>query len=85
MTAAERAARFQTLVRKQAQEILEKLYKEMTYREIKVILIRVKSRKFLVRECSVCLDPINDDSKCRMLSCYHIFHTGCIDAWFQQD
>jgi len=54
----------------------------MTYRDIKKILIRVKSRKFLTRECVICLDPITDDSMCRILSCYHIFHVQCIDSWF---
>ena len=57
----------------------------MTYKDIKVILIRVKSRKFLTKECAICLEAINDETICRMLSCYHIYHVHCIDSWFMQD
>ena len=61
---------------------LERLYKQMSYFDIKTILIRLKSRKFLTQKCSICLEQILNDSPCRMLNCYHIFHAICIDNWF---
>lgn len=64
---------------------LDSWYKQMTYLDIKKILIRLKSRKFLTQECIICLDPITDKSICRVLSCYHIFHVKCIDSWFLHD
>ena len=73
-------------VRPETQRLdLEKWYKKLSYREIKKVLIRVKTRKFLVSECTICLDPITNDSMCRMLNCYHIFHADCIDNWFAKD
>jgi len=45
----------------------------------------VKSRKFLTKECSICLESIHNESMCRLLSCYHIFHVECIDSWFLTD
>ena len=54
----------------------------MTYHEIKKLLIRLKSRKYLVNECTICLCPIENNSKCRMLNCYHIFHSECVEKWF---
>jgi hypothetical protein len=56
----------------------------MTYFDIKKILIRMKDRKFLVSCCTVCLEPIVDDTECRLLSCYHIFHKECIDGWLKR-
>ena len=64
---------------------IDKWYKKLTYREIKKVLIRVKTRKFLVQECTICLDAITNESMCRMLNCYHIFHVECIDSWFTKD
>ena len=54
----------------------------MKYMDIKKVLIRLKSRKFLTQQCLVCLQPIENSSVCRMLNCYHIFHSECIEAWF---
>ena len=54
----------------------------MRYIDIKKVLIRLKSRKFLTRECTICLQPIENESVCRMLNCYHIFHSECIEKWF---
>jgi hypothetical protein len=41
----------------------------------------MKDRKYFVQECVICIEPIKNDSKCRMLSCFHIFHSKCIDNW----
>jgi len=54
----------------------------MKYMEIKKVLIRLKSRKFLVSDCPICLQPVQNDSVCRMLNCYHIYHSPCIEKWF---
>ena len=62
--------------------MLEKWYKAMRYDEIKKALIRLKSRNFLTSECTICLQPIHNDSQCRMLNCYHIFHSECLVKWF---
>lgn len=50
--------------------------------DIKKILIRFKSRKFLTTECTICLCPVTNDSICRMLNCFHIYHSECIQTWF---
>ena len=57
----------------------------MSYFDIKKVLIRLKSRKFLTSECPICLEPITNESMCRMLNCYHIFHVECIDSWFTRN
>ena len=41
----------------------------------------MKDRKFMVKECVICIDPISNDSDCKMLSCFHIFHSQCISSW----
>lgn len=41
----------------------------------------MKDRKYFVQECVICIEPIKNESKCRMLSCFHIFHSHCIDNW----
>jgi len=33
-------------------------------------------------ECSICLIEFNENDHCRQLPCDHIFHTACIDQWF---
>ncbi len=60
---------------------IDKVYPKLTYFEIKKILIRNKDRKFLIQQCTICLEDIKDNTVCRMLSCYHIFHRECIDSW----
>lgn len=35
------------------------------------------------RECSICLDSIQQGDKCRLLPCGHVFHTTCADGWLQ--
>ena len=41
----------------------------------------MKDRKFFVNECVICLEPITNESMCRMLSCFHIFHAHCVANW----
>lgn len=64
------------------QEQLGRKFKELTYSQIKQILIRLKSRKFLTQQCAVCLEAVANQDRCRMLTCYHIFHSECIMSWF---
>lgn len=64
---------------------VDEVYPKMLYKDLKKILIRLKDRNFLCSYCSICLDPIDDMTMCRMLSCYHIFHVDCIDDWFKTD
>ena len=61
--------------RKKRLVILNKWFRVLKYFEIKKVLIRLKSRKYLVSQCPICLQQINNDSRCRMLNCYHIFHS----------
>lgn len=35
----------------------------------------------MVKECVVCMDPIVNDSDCKMMSCFHIYHAECIYQW----
>ena len=35
----------------------------------------------MVKECVICIDPVQNDSDCKMLSCFHIFHSDCITNW----
>ena len=60
---------------------IEKYFPERSYQKLKKSLIRMKDRKFFVNECVICLEPINNDSMCRMLSCFHIFHQHCVMNW----
>ena len=34
-----------------------------------------------MQECVICLEAINNESMCRMLSCFHIFHQHCVMNW----
>lgn len=54
----------------------------MKYFEVKKVLIRLKSRKYLASECNICLMAIENESTVRMLNCYHIYHSECIEKWF---
>lgn len=40
--------------------LIDKVYPPLSYYDIKKILIRMKDRKFLTRQCAICLDEIND-------------------------
>ena len=44
----------------------------------------MKDRKYMVNECVICIDPIVNQTDCRMLSCFHIFHSDCIENWLTQ-
>ena len=54
----------------------------MRYDSMKRVLMRLNNRNFLVSECTICLQRIENESICRMLNCFHIFHSECIDQWF---
>jgi len=32
--------------------------------------------------CSICQDDMSKNQICRKMSCFHEFHTECIDTWF---
>ncbi|KAJ1638810.1 hypothetical protein T492DRAFT_554588, partial [Pavlovales sp. CCMP2436] len=32
-------------------------------------------------DCPVCLSELEAKDGVRLLSCMHVFHTGCIDGW----
>ncbi|CAI6090555.1 unnamed protein product [Clonostachys chloroleuca] len=34
--------------------------------------------------CAICIDVIEDQDDVRRLKCKHVFHTSCIDSWFQK-
>ena len=68
--------------REKRKAILDKWFKEMSYFNLKKVMIRMKTNKFLVSQCKICLKPITNSSMCRMLNCYHIFHSKCIEKWF---
>ena len=61
--------------------VINKCFPVKTYSRLKQTLIRMKTRKFFVQECVICIEPIRNDCKCRMLSCFHIFHAECIENW----
>jgi hypothetical protein len=60
-------------------------FPELPYQILKQSLIRMKDRKFYVQECVICFESIKNDSLCRMLSCFHIFHSRCIDQWLENN
>jgi hypothetical protein len=64
--------------------IIKKCFPTKSYHKIKQILIRMKDRKYMVNECVICIEPISNDSQCKMLSCFHIFHSECIHNWLCQ-
>ena len=49
-----------------------------TYKQIKGEMISRRHRKCLVSECPICLEPIENNSLCRILTCLHIYHANCI-------
>lgn len=63
--------------------MIDKFYPNRRYDNIKKLLIQMKERKYFVNSCVICLDPIKNDSMCRILSCYHIFHENCIENWLE--
>lgn len=39
----------------------------------------------LMWQCSaICLGVLEDEADVRRLKCKHVFHTACIDSWFQR-
>ncbi|KAI5462020.1 hypothetical protein BGZ63DRAFT_203575 [Mariannaea sp. PMI_226] len=34
--------------------------------------------------CAICLEILIDQDHARRLKCKHVFHTDCIDSWFQK-
>lgn len=36
------------------------------------------------QECTICLEQMNDEATLMMLPCKHMFHTNCINAWFEK-
>ncbi|KAJ9419424.1 hypothetical protein QL093DRAFT_2363981 [Fusarium oxysporum] len=34
--------------------------------------------------CAICIEVLRDQDNVRQLKCKHVFHTGCIDSWFQR-
>ena len=51
------------------------------YSTMKMQLIKLKTRKYLVKECVICLEKVNNTDLCKMLSCFHIFHAECVSDW----
>ncbi|KAL2153751.1 hypothetical protein VTH82DRAFT_4906 [Thermothelomyces myriococcoides] len=35
-------------------------------------------------ECVICLEPLQDQSLVRTLSCHHLFHADCVASWFRR-
>ncbi|KAL4433507.1 hypothetical protein ABPG74_002904 [Tetrahymena malaccensis] len=35
-------------------------------------------------ECTVCLEGFEQTSECRITPCYHLFHSECLEGWFQK-
>ena len=60
---------------------INKAFPSKPYSKLKQTLIRMKDRKFMVQECVICIEPIRNDTQCRMLSCFHIFHSECVEKW----
>ncbi len=49
-------------------------------------IARNASQEDVHENCSICLDAIAINSPVRVLRhCNHIFHTGCIDTWFERN
>ncbi|EXL38933.1 hypothetical protein FOCG_18438 [Fusarium oxysporum f. sp. radicis-lycopersici 26381] len=34
--------------------------------------------------CAICIEVLGDQDDVRRLKCKHVFHTSCIDSWFQK-
>lgn len=33
------------------------------------------------RDCTICIEPFNDDERVAVLRCHHVFHVGCVREW----
>lgn len=60
---------------------VDKYFPCESYKNLKLLLIQMKEKKLYVQKCIICLESIQSEQQCRMLSCYHIFHKDCIDGW----
>ena len=60
---------------------IDKTFPIREYKDLKESIIRMAEKKYLVKECIICIEPIINTSACRMLSCFHIYHSHCIGNW----
>ncbi|KAJ9412686.1 hypothetical protein QL093DRAFT_2026974, partial [Fusarium oxysporum] len=37
-----------------------------------------------IKVCAICIEVLRDQEDVRRLKYNHVFHTGCIDSWFQR-
>ena len=45
----------------------------------------MREKKYYVQTCCICIEGIQNDSICRILSCFHIYHINCIDEWLMKN
>ena len=63
---------------------IEDVFPAKPLKEICAVFIRLRQHKNFSRECSICIEVLEDDSICRLLSCFHLFHASCIDEWMRK-
>ena len=34
-----------------------------------------------IRECSICMEELTDDSNIKVTTCMHVYHRHCLDRW----
>ena len=60
---------------------IDSVFPVKSYYEVKKVFIRLKSRKYFQKECTICIEEFEEEADCRLLSCFHAFHQECIDSW----
>ncbi|XP_055803075.1 E3 ubiquitin-protein ligase RHA2B-like [Solanum dulcamara] len=46
------------------------------------LLLRRRNCGQFVKECSICLESMEQDEEVReLITCSHVFHRGCLDTW----
>lgn len=48
----------------------------------KVIADYTEEQRLEFRDCTICLMSFEEDSVVRITICYHIFHSHCLENWF---
>ena len=63
-----------------------KYYNESNkYNHLTIKNITEKEQKYLLNECSICLDNLKINENIYILPCKHIFHCKCIIHWLEEE
>ncbi|CAF0998153.1 unnamed protein product [Adineta steineri] len=47
--------------------------------------VDITSKSKVIEDCTICLSSMEEENKCSLLPCKHVFHTECIHGWIDSD